>query len=142
MNATAALTRASQFGGSFILGAGAAMLTVALISSSSGTRPQAAPAPTVTVTPPPQVVTVSPSPAPTPKPRATATLVVQRATARPPPTARAPGSTGGASGGAMRAEQTPPDQTTSPSQCTGRIAAVTLPLGVLDDCAITVGGNR
>lgn len=143
---TTALKRASEYGGPIILGAGMTLLAVALVTPASYDV-HAAPAPTVTVTPPPQIVTFAPAPQPTP--RATATIVAARPVAlrlqpslQPPGQRGGPGTSGSASSDHMAAEQAPSTPAASPPACAGRIVAVQLPLGVLPDCAVTLGGSR
>lgn len=139
---TSVFKAASEHAGPIVLGAGIAVMAVAVFTGSHGGRAQAAPVPTVTVTPPPRVLTVAPSPSPSP--RVTATLVGdRRAGANPRPGQQAAPGASGASSGRVGAAQAPPSpsRTAAPdSSCTGHVLAVQL--RVLGDCALTVGGSR
>lgn len=139
MDLTGTLKRFSEYGGPVVLGGGMTMLAVALIGPPGASGVNAAPAPTPTVT-----VTAQPSPTPVPEPHPSATLVVQRQPVTfSQPAPRAPGQAGTSTSGNGSAEQPPrPPRRAAPSSgCTG-VLAVQLPLGVLPDCALTLGGNR
>lgn len=141
MNArTAAASMTALIGpASLIIGTGLATQAIVTLRAERDhyAALAARPTPTATVT---QIVA---TPAPQPTPRATTTIVAARRVAlRPqaqPPSQHGPR----AIDGGMAAEQAPSTPPTRPQPaCAGRIAAVQLPLGVLGDCLIILGGAR
>lgn len=149
MNTSAALKTLSSATGPVVLAAGAATLSVALVTSArSVTGPRASgprPVSTVTVTASATVVgrpTVEPSGGASGTP--TPTVVA----AGPAPGRTAPAQPIGAqqvSGGRPESPvpggSSPAPGTGPHTSCRGTVAAVQLPLGALP-CAITIGGHR